>query len=137
MEWLMNPELWVAFLTLTALEIVLGIDNIIFISILVGRLPPSLLKRHLMAPVRDEAKALHLAVNDPSDQVGIEKSMYVSLCRVHWEEQTGRWPVAKKRAVKKTSSRTAAKATLRIAAASRSRPPKRSPARPPAGQRSR
>ena len=39
---------------------------------LVGRLPPSLLKRHLMAPVRDEAKALHLAVNDPSDQVGIE-----------------------------------------------------------------
>jgi type IV pilus assembly protein PilB len=39
---------------------------------LVGRLPPSLLKRHLMAPVRDEARALHLAVNDPSDQVGIE-----------------------------------------------------------------
>lgn len=39
MEWLSNPEIWVAFLTLTALEIVLGIDNIIFISILVGRLP--------------------------------------------------------------------------------------------------
>lgn len=39
MEWLTSPELWVAFLTLTALEIVLGIDNIIFISILVGRLP--------------------------------------------------------------------------------------------------
>jgi predicted tellurium resistance membrane protein TerC len=39
MEWLMDPQLWVAFLTLTALEIVLGIDNIIFISILVGRLP--------------------------------------------------------------------------------------------------
>jgi predicted tellurium resistance membrane protein TerC len=39
MEWLANPELWVAFLTLTALEIVLGIDNIIFISILVSRLP--------------------------------------------------------------------------------------------------
>jgi predicted tellurium resistance membrane protein TerC len=39
MEWLSNPELWVAFLTLTALEIVLGIDNIIFISILVSRLP--------------------------------------------------------------------------------------------------
>lgn len=28
------------------------------------------------------------------DQVGIEKSMYVSLCRSHWEEETGRWPVA-------------------------------------------
>ncbi|MBM7063249.1 TerC family protein [Pseudomonas sp. UL073] len=39
MEWLADPQLWVAFLTLTALEIVLGIDNIIFISILVGRLP--------------------------------------------------------------------------------------------------
>lgn len=39
MEWLANPELWIAFLTLTALEIVLGIDNIIFISILVSRLP--------------------------------------------------------------------------------------------------
>jgi predicted tellurium resistance membrane protein TerC len=39
MEWLANPELWVAFLTLTALEIVLGIDKFIFISILVSRLP--------------------------------------------------------------------------------------------------
>src|SRR5512135_1309731 len=39
MNWIMNPEAWIALLTLTALEIVLGIDNIIFISILVGRLP--------------------------------------------------------------------------------------------------
>jgi len=39
MEWLAQPEAWVALATLTALEIVLGIDNIIFISILVGRLP--------------------------------------------------------------------------------------------------
>jgi predicted tellurium resistance membrane protein TerC len=35
-----DPQLWIAFLTLTALELVLGIDNIIFISILVDRLPP-------------------------------------------------------------------------------------------------
>jgi len=40
MEWLSSPEAWAALATLTALEIVLGIDNIIFISILVGRLPP-------------------------------------------------------------------------------------------------
>jgi predicted tellurium resistance membrane protein TerC len=40
MDWLASPEAWVALLTLTALEIVLGVDNIIFISILVGRLPP-------------------------------------------------------------------------------------------------
>jgi len=39
-ELLLNPEIWIAFLTLTALEIVLGIDNIIFISILTSRLPP-------------------------------------------------------------------------------------------------
>jgi predicted tellurium resistance membrane protein TerC len=39
MEWLADPNAWVALLTLTALEIVLGVDNIIFISILVDRLP--------------------------------------------------------------------------------------------------
>ena len=39
MEWLADPHAWIALATLTALEIVLGVDNIIFISILVGRLP--------------------------------------------------------------------------------------------------
>jgi len=39
MEWISTPEAWIALFTLTALEIVLGIDNIIFISILVDRLP--------------------------------------------------------------------------------------------------
>jgi hypothetical protein len=39
LELLSNPEAWMAFLTLTALELVLGIDNIIFISILVDKLP--------------------------------------------------------------------------------------------------
>jgi len=39
MELLLDPQAWIAFLTLAALEIVLGVDNIIFISILVGRLP--------------------------------------------------------------------------------------------------
>ncbi len=38
-EWISSPEAWIALATLVALEIVLGIDNIIFISILVGRLP--------------------------------------------------------------------------------------------------
>jgi predicted tellurium resistance membrane protein TerC len=40
MEQLANPEIWIALATLTALELVLGIDNIIFISILAARLPP-------------------------------------------------------------------------------------------------
>ena len=39
MEWLSDPQAWVALLTLTVLEIVLGIDNVIFISILAGKLP--------------------------------------------------------------------------------------------------
>jgi predicted tellurium resistance membrane protein TerC len=39
MEWLTDPQVWLALITLTALEIVLGIDNIIFISIQAGKLP--------------------------------------------------------------------------------------------------
>lgn len=39
MEWIYDPQAWIAFATLTVLEIVLGVDNIIFITILVGRLP--------------------------------------------------------------------------------------------------
>jgi predicted tellurium resistance membrane protein TerC len=51
MDILLDPNIWIAFAMLTALEIVLGIDNIIFISILVGRLPPEL---------RDKARRLGL-----------------------------------------------------------------------------
>jgi predicted tellurium resistance membrane protein TerC len=39
MDWISDPQIWVSLVTLTALEIVLGIDNIIFISILAGKLP--------------------------------------------------------------------------------------------------
>src|SRR5512137_2277625 len=39
MEWITSPEIWISLLTLTVLEIVLGIDNIVFISILAGKLP--------------------------------------------------------------------------------------------------
>jgi predicted tellurium resistance membrane protein TerC len=39
MEWITDPEIWISLLTLTVLEIVLGIDNIVFISILSGKLP--------------------------------------------------------------------------------------------------
>ncbi|MEK7703211.1 MAG: TerC family protein [Nitrospirota bacterium] len=53
MEWMFSPEGWIALATLTALEIVLGIDNIIFISILAGRLPEQ--ERH-------RARTLGLAI---------------------------------------------------------------------------
>ncbi|HET6465412.1 MAG TPA: TerC family protein [Nitrospiria bacterium] len=39
MDWMADPEIWIGLATLTALEIVLGIDNIVFLSILVGKLP--------------------------------------------------------------------------------------------------
>src|SRR5687768_5021870 len=53
MESLANPEIWIALATLTALELVLGIDNIIFISILAGKLPPH---------QRDKARKLGIAL---------------------------------------------------------------------------
>ena len=53
MEWITEPQAWIAFLTLTALELVLGIDNIIFISILAGKLP---------ADQRKKARTIGLAL---------------------------------------------------------------------------
>jgi predicted tellurium resistance membrane protein TerC len=53
MVWMAEPEAWIALLTLTVLEIVLGVDNIIFISILVGRLPDT---------QRNRARTLGLAL---------------------------------------------------------------------------
>ncbi len=40
MHWISDPQIWASLLTLTALEIVLGVDNVIFIAIVAGRLPP-------------------------------------------------------------------------------------------------
>ena len=54
-ELLLDPQAWIAFLTLTALELVLGIDNIVFISILVDRLPAQRRER-LVEAVRNLEK---------------------------------------------------------------------------------
>ena len=53
MEWLADPTIWASFVTLAALEIVLGIDNLVFIALLAGRLPPG---------QRDRARKLGLAL---------------------------------------------------------------------------
>src|SRR5437763_291758 len=53
MAWLSDPQIWASFLTLTALEIVLGIDNLVFIAILAGRLP---------AERQDQARKVGLAL---------------------------------------------------------------------------
>ncbi|MET8984552.1 TerC family protein [Nonomuraea wenchangensis] len=52
LDWVADPQIWIGFFTLVTLEIVLGIDNIIFISILAGKLPPE---------QRDRARVLGLA----------------------------------------------------------------------------
>ena len=54
-EWLLDPQIWASLLTLTILEIVLGIDNLIFISIVAGRLPA-----HLQARARSVGLSLAL-----------------------------------------------------------------------------
>src|SRR4029077_14776926 len=53
MDWLTDPQIWVSLLTLTALEIVLGVDNLVFIAILAGRLP---------AERRDRARQIGLCL---------------------------------------------------------------------------
>src|SRR5439155_6114558 len=52
MPWLTSPETWIALLTLTLLEIVLGIDNIVFISILAGKLPAGAQKKTSLVRLR-------------------------------------------------------------------------------------
>ncbi|SDB14325.1 TerC family protein [Bauldia litoralis] len=44
-DWISDPAIWASLVTLTAMEIVLGIDNIVFISVIVGKLPPEQAKR--------------------------------------------------------------------------------------------
>ena len=62
MEWMYSPEAWVALATLTFLEIVLGIDNIIFIAILVGRLPPEQRKRGRVIGLASDVEIMILAI---------------------------------------------------------------------------
>jgi len=54
MEWIMDPTIWIGLSTLIVLEIVLGIDNIVFIAILAEKLPPE---------KRDHARIAGLSIN--------------------------------------------------------------------------
>ena len=59
MEWVLDPNIWIALVTLTALEIVLGIDNIIFIAILASKVP-----QHQQAKARTLGLALAMISRD-------------------------------------------------------------------------
>ncbi len=78
MEFLTSPEAWAAFLTLTALEIVLGVDNIVFIAILAGRLPKE---------DRAAARQIGLAVALGTRLALLATLFYLS----HLETKTGLW----------------------------------------------
>jgi predicted tellurium resistance membrane protein TerC len=76
MELLASPEAWIAFVTLTTLEIVLGVDNIVFIAILAGRLPPE---------DRNSARQIGLAV-----ALGTRLALLATLFHLsHLENPTG------------------------------------------------
>jgi predicted tellurium resistance membrane protein TerC len=76
MELLASPEAWIAFITLTTLEIVLGVDNIVFIAILAGRLPPE---------ERNSARQIGLAV-----ALGTRLALLATLFHLsHLENPTG------------------------------------------------
>jgi predicted tellurium resistance membrane protein TerC len=78
MEFLLDPQVWFAFLTLTALEIVLGVDNIVFIAILASRLPPE---------DRASARQIGLAVALGTRLLLLATLFYLS----HLETKTGLW----------------------------------------------
>jgi predicted tellurium resistance membrane protein TerC len=78
MEFLTDPQVWAAFLTLTALEIVLGVDNIVFIAILAGRLPKD---------DRASARQIGLAVALGTRLALLATLFYLS----HLETKTGMW----------------------------------------------
>ena len=78
MEFLLDPQVWFAFLTLTALEIVLGVDNIVFIAILAGRLPKE---------DRASARQIGLAVALGTRLLLLATLFYLS----HLETKTGLW----------------------------------------------
>ena len=77
-DWLNDPTAWVALLTLVVLEIVLGIDNLIFISILTNKLPPE--QQRAGAPARHRRGADHAAgaagddlLHRPADRAAVHR----------------------------------------------------------------
>ena len=75
-ELISNPQAWIAFATLTALELVLGIDNIIFISILVDKLPPE--KREFARKIGLSMAMQIMNVNHPAPDASVDHHQHGS-----------------------------------------------------------
>jgi predicted tellurium resistance membrane protein TerC len=86
MDWITNPEIWIALLTLTLLEIVLGVDNLIFISILSGKLP-----QHQQSKARRTGLALAL-ITRVLLLCGL--AWVIKLDKPFWEAQIFSWEIA-------------------------------------------
>ena len=76
MEWISQPEAWVAFLTLVALELVLGVDNVIFISILAGKLPVDQQNRARMTGIAMAVFTRILLLFSLSWIISLEESLF-------------------------------------------------------------
>lgn len=86
MEWISNPQIWISLLTLTLLEIVLGIDNLIFISILSGKLPAE-----MQAKARQVGLALALITRI---LLLCSLAWLVSLDKPLWSTRVFNWDIA-------------------------------------------
>jgi predicted tellurium resistance membrane protein TerC len=76
MDWITQPETWIAFLTLVVLELVLGVDNVIFISILAGKLPQSEQKRARTTGIMLAVITRILLLLSLSWIIGLEESLF-------------------------------------------------------------
>jgi len=76
MEWISQPEAWIAFITLVALELVLGVDNVIFISILAGKLPESERDRARMTGIAGAVFTRVLLLLSLSWIISLEKPLF-------------------------------------------------------------
>jgi predicted tellurium resistance membrane protein TerC len=76
MQWISDPESWIALVTLVALELVLGVDNIIFISILSGKLPPEQQQRARTTGIMLAVVTRILLLLSLSWIIGLEQSLF-------------------------------------------------------------
>ena len=83
MDWITQPETWIAFLTLVVLELVLGVDNVIFISILAGKLPQDQQKRARTTGIMLAVITRIMLLLSISWIIGLEEDL-ISLGRFHF-----------------------------------------------------
>ena len=77
LSWIVSPESWIAFLTLVALELVLGVDNVIFISILAGKLPKRMQPRARTTGIELAVITRIFLLLSLSWMIGLEEPLFI------------------------------------------------------------